>query len=98
MLGRDRAGIARNDCVHDIVDLMPACQKGVFVGADRLRDVEMDVAVAEMAEGKDARAGECRLDRGSCVLDELRNGGDWHRYVVLDRAALMLLHFREMLA
>ena len=38
-------------------------EEGRLVGADRLRDVEMDVAVAEMAERHDARARQEGLDR-----------------------------------
>ena len=51
VLGRDRAAVAsRTTAMHDGVDLVPAREECVLVGADRLRDVVVDVAVAEMAE------------------------------------------------
>ena len=49
--------MARDDRVHDLVHRRPLVEKGGLVGADRLADVKMDVAVAEMAKGDDARAG-----------------------------------------
>ena len=63
VLGRDRAGMARDDRMDDLVHRRPVVEKRRLVGADRLADVEMDVAVAEVAEGDDARAGHERLDR-----------------------------------
>jgi hypothetical protein len=42
--------------MHDVVDLVPAREEVGLVGADRLADIVMDVAVAEMAEGHEPRA------------------------------------------
>ena len=42
--------------MHDAVEALPAAQERRLVHADRLGQVEVDVAVAEMAEGADAHA------------------------------------------
>ena len=56
-----------------------------FVGAYRLGQVEMDVAVADMAEGADADAGQRGFDLGRRLSDKVRRLGDRHGDVVLDR-------------
>ena len=50
VLGGDRAAHSQHDLVHDRVHLVPAGDEGGRVGADRLADIVVDVAVAEMAE------------------------------------------------
>src|SRR5215510_6102360 len=50
MLGRDRAAEPRHDSKNCIIDLVPARQEGCAVGANRLADVVMDVAVTEMSK------------------------------------------------
>ena len=70
-------------------------RKACAVGADRLRHVEMDVAVAEMAEGDDARAGREGFDRGRRLLDQGGNEADLDRDVVLDRGALLALRLGD---
>ena len=66
VLGRDRAARGGDEIVDEGGDrrgLRSASQSAPApAGA---RDVEMDVAVAEMAEGDDAGAREARLDRGA---------------------------------
>src|SRR5271166_3721856 len=57
MLGRIGAAEASDDSVNDLVHRIPAVEKSLPVCADRLRDIEMDVAVAEMAEGDHPCAG-----------------------------------------
>src|SRR3546814_14717211 len=61
---------------------------GRAFGALRLRQVEMNVAVADVAEGHRADARHHRLDQRRGARDELRHAGDGHRDVVLDGAAL----------
>ena len=73
-------------------------RKSCIVGAVRLGDVVVDVAVAEMAEWQRARAGNQRGDRGVGLLDEGGHRRDRHRDVVLDRAAGVALDFAELLA
>ena len=54
MLGGIRAAEARDDFVHNLVHPIPTIQKSLLVPGDRLRHVEVDVAVAEVAEGDHA--------------------------------------------
>ena len=98
VLGGIRAAEARDDGVHDLVHRLPAIEEGLAVGADRLRHVEMDVAVAEMAEGDDARAGREGFDRGRRLLDQGGHEADRDRDVVLDRGALLALRLGQALA
>ena len=58
----------------------------------------MDVAVADVAERQRTRAGNERGDGRVGLPDEGRHGGDRHRDIVLDRAALVALHLAEHLA
>src|SRR6185437_4768490 len=50
MLGRDRAAIFEHDLVDGVVDLAPSRKELRAVGADRLADIEMHIAIAEMPE------------------------------------------------
>ncbi len=77
---------------------LPAREIGERVRADRLAHVEMDVAVAEMAERDRPRARHERFDRGARLRDEVRHGRDRHGDVVLDRAALEFLRLGNELA
>src|SRR5260370_33086418 len=47
----------------------------------------MNVAVAEMAEGDDPRAGREIFDRLRRLSEEGGHGADWNRDVMLDRGA-----------
>ena len=84
---------------HRVVHLVPARQEFRLVGADRLGDVVVDVAVAEMAERHRPRAGDqLSTTAAFASRDESRHRGDRHRDVVLDRAAVVLLRLAEVLA
>ena len=98
MLGGNRAAHLRDDGVDDGICLVPARQKGLLVGADRLRDVVVNVAVAQMAEGH--RPGARHGLRNGCARrgDEVRHARDGHRDIVLDRAAFQLLHVGHQFA
>src|SRR3954467_4677936 len=50
VFGGDRAPHPQHDREHDFVDLVPARHEIGGVAADRLADVVVDIAVAEMAE------------------------------------------------
>src|SRR5580704_11640847 len=95
VLGRNRAAIFRDDAVDERVDLVPARQERILVGADRLADVEMEIAVAEMAERTGTRAGDHGLHHRARLLEKVGHRRDRHRNVVLDRAALGFLRFRD---
>src|SRR5580704_7617510 len=56
VLGRDRAAVFLHYRKDDRVHLVPALEVLGFVGAFRLSDVVMDIAVAEMAERQRPRA------------------------------------------
>src|SRR4051812_2863673 len=100
VLGRDAAVHPRDDVVHDAVDLFPAGEEGLALGpllrlARGLAHVEMDIAVADMAESDRPDAGYGALHGGGRFGDERGDRGYRHRDVVLDAAALGLLRFRD---
>ena len=61
--------MGRNDRMNDLIDLVPAREEGGFVGADRLRHIAMNIAVAEMTEGQWPRAGNEGRDGGIGFTD-----------------------------
>src|SRR5258707_11074629 len=81
-----------------LVHFVPPGEERLRVGADRLADVVMNVAVAEMAERHRPAARDQRFDGLAGVMQEIRNRGDRDRDVVLDRAAFALLRLGENLA
>src|ERR1700761_6040407 len=68
------------------------------IRANRLFDVEVDIAVTHVTERHDADARYQRLARRRGAADELWHFRDRHRYVVLHAGALALLSFRVLLA
>ena len=98
MLGRIGAAEAADDPVHDLVHRIPAVEKGLSVGAQRLGDVEVNIAVAEMAEGDHARPGREGLDRGRRLPDQRRHEPDLDRDVMFDRTALLDLRLGNRFA
>src|SRR3546814_6298194 len=89
MFGRDGAVHLDDQLVHRAADLLPAREVGRAFGALRLRQVEMNVAVSDVAEGHRADARHHRLDQRRDARDELRHPGDGHRDVV-DRKSTRL--------
>ena len=92
MLGGDRAAHPLDDGVDDPVEAAPLREEGRRLHADRLGQVEVDVAVPEMPERTGAQARHLGLAGGRGLLEEVGEAGQRHRNVVLDRAALRLLH------
>ena len=84
MFGRDRSAHGQGQLVHGVGHAFPLIEEMLLVGANRLRHVEMHVAVAEMAERNRAAAGNQFLDKCGCLADELRHLGNRHGDVVLD--------------
>ena len=80
------------------VHRVPSRQIRALVRPDRLGHVEMDVAVAEMAEGHHPGARREGLDRPRRLVDEGGHGADRDRDVVLDRPALANLRLGDRLA
>ena len=98
MFGGDGSVEGVHDVVHDPVEGLPQGQEGGPVHADRLAQVEVDVAVAEMPEGADAQARQRSLAGSRGPVEEFGQARERHRDVVLDRAALGLLDLGQALA
>src|SRR5262249_14327010 len=86
------------ETMNDGVDLIPAGQKGVFVGADGLRNIAMNIAVTGMTEGNEPGTRESRCHRALGLIEKRGNGGDRHADVMLDRAAFEALSIRQEFA
>src|SRR5271167_4948632 len=97
VLGADRARELAHDAVDDVVELLPARQISMPVRTFRLGQVEVDVAVADMAEGHRSDPGQYLGDQESGAVDELGDAADRHRDIVLDRARI-ILRFDDRLA
>src|SRR5262249_28765350 len=95
---RDRAAVFLHHREHGGVDLVPTREELLLIGADRLIDIVVNVAIAEMAEGQRPRPGNERGHRSVGVTDESRRGGDRDGNIVLDRAAGEALHLAEHFA
>ena len=98
MLGRDRSAVFVHHREDDGIHLVPALEEFLFVGIGRLRDIVVNVAVAEMSERQRPRAGNKRGHRRVRVTNESRHRRDWHRNVVFDRAAGVALHLAKHFA
>ena len=70
----------------------------VLVHADRLADIVVDIAVAEMAEGDGPGAGDHQLHELVGPVDEFRHSASRDGHVMLDAAAFVLLHLAHHLA
>ena len=90
VLGADRPMKLTHDIVDDVVELLPPREIGRGVGAFRLGQVEVDVAVADMAEGHRPDAGQPFGHPGRGADDKVGDPADRHRDVVLDRARIEL--------
>ena len=77
---------------------MPAREEIRGIAADRLADIVVDVAVAEMSERNRPRTRNQFYDGGIGLLDEIRHRDHRHRDVVLDRAAFRFLRRRHLVA
>ena len=98
MLGGDRAAGGGDEVVDHPRDggtlaIVPV-GRGVAGGAD----VEVDIAVAEMAEAAGDHPGESAFDLGRRLDEEARHVGDRDRNVVRQRLALSALGLRDGVA
>src|SRR5262249_16425122 len=98
VLGGDRAAQAERYFVNHAIDLVFAGRVSLGIRPDRLSQVVVDVAVAEMAEGADADAGHRLRAHPTRLLEDLRHLADGHRDVVADARAFRLLRIRDRLA
>src|SRR6516162_8653871 len=71
VFGADRARELAHNAVDDVAELLPACHISMPVGAFRLGQVEVDVAVADMAEGYRSDPRQPLGDQVSGVVDVL---------------------------
>ncbi len=58
MLRADRAAHLAHNAMHDGIHLTPEIEKDFLVHAFRLAQIEMDIAIANMAERNGADAGQ----------------------------------------
>src|ERR1700689_2815058 len=98
MLGGNRAMKLLDDAMHDLVHRLPLRQKPRLVGANRLRDVEMNIAGAEMAESQTASARHEGFNAFARAREKIRRRADRHADIVFDRAPFVTLHFGERVA
>src|ERR1700682_2803673 len=84
--------------MNDSVDLVPAGQKRLRVRADRLRDIAVNIAVAEVAEGDESRAWDRCHHSTRGLFQKSRDIRDGNADVMLDRAAFMALSVRQKFA
>src|SRR5580704_6590385 len=90
VLGADRPVKLTHHTVNDVVELLPAREIRGGVGAFRLGQVEVDVAVADMAEGHRLDAGQPFGHRGGGAGYKVGDPVDRYRDVMLDRARIEL--------
>src|SRR5690606_14144082 len=88
VFGRDRAVVAADHVVNDLGAFLPAADEGGDVLADARQDVVVQIAVADVAEDRDAATGVKAFDRGRGLVDIVGDAADRHRDVVFPAAAL----------
>jgi hypothetical protein len=76
----------------------PALEPRLGAAPAGAADVEMDVAVAEMAEGDHRVPGEARLHRRAASVMKAGMAGDRHRDIVLGRRPVLPLRLGDRIA
>ena len=79
MLGGHRSTVSCDDLEDEPIDLIAPSEEGLAIAAFRLAYIEVDVAVAEMAEGHWTAAGHQFGHRVHRDFEEDRNRPDRHR-------------------
>ena len=91
MLGADRSAELLHHVMHHLLDLVPQSEKGrIAAGLWRI-EIEMQVAVAQMAEADRPRAWGDSQHRRHRLGQEIRDGRDGNGNIVLDGGAFALL-------
>ena len=90
VLGADRAGELAHHPMDNVVELLPTRQIRLPVGAFRLGRIEVDVAVADMAERHRPDARQPLGDQQGGAVDQLGHAADRYGNIVLDRARIIL--------
>src|SRR5215467_12469735 len=84
--------------MDDGVDLVPARQKFIWTGAGGMRDIAMNIAIANVTEGNEPGAGNSGCHGAENLFEKHRNRSDRHAYIMLDRGAFAGLRLRQKLA
>src|SRR5690606_36249362 len=98
VLGAEAAAVLRNEIMHRAMDPRGEREEFGGISADRLAQVEVQIAVAEMPVRQDAAVRRDRLEQPSRLVDEARQFARRHRDIVLDAGTFLSLRFRNRLA
>ena len=98
MFGTDGAAKIGDNVVDQTVKRFPAIEKCLFFHLDRLGEVEMDIAIADMA--KRAGANARNQIPGGChaTYKQFRHLGNRDRHIMLDTAAYKTLRLGDAFA
>src|SRR5690606_21526250 len=88
VLRAEAATVSCDEVIHRAVDLPCASHELRGIAAYRNAQIEVQIAVAEMAVRQDARIGHEAVEHGARLLDEARQRTRRNRNVVLDARAL----------
>jgi hypothetical protein len=72
VLRRDAAAHLVDELVHDAIEAAPVREEGRAVRVARRLEIEVDIAVAHVAESDDPQPGPFRLDATGRLGHELR--------------------------
>src|SRR5215467_10751213 len=98
MLSTNRTIKFYNDLVHDFGNFIPSGNKCILVGAHRLTQVVMDIAVTKVSERNRTNARHALCNSFIRALNEFRNLLNWHRYIMLDAGTFEALYIGKVLA
>ena len=98
MFCADRAAKVQRNCMDDLIHRFPLVEIGGGIGADRLGQVEVDIAIADMTERHRTDTGHRPCDGVAGARDEIRHPADRYGNIVLDRAAFEFLRLDDRLA
>ena len=91
VLGTERATKIDDDVVDGFGDAIRLLEESLFVAADRLGDVVVDIAVTTMAKSDRSGTGDQTRDCEVRGADKCWDAADWNGDIVLDASALMRL-------
>src|SRR5713101_3227459 len=87
VLGAEAAAVAVSNVVYAMLNFCRALQKVGSIGVHGLADIEMQVAIANVAEGDNAGSRNLRVNPMVCLCRKCRYCGDRYGHVVLDLSA-----------
>ncbi|MOA17828.1 hypothetical protein D3C78_1380970 [compost metagenome] len=98
MLGADAAGEFGRHVVDDGHQRLGAGLEVLVGHAQRLAQVVVQVAVADVPVGDDAHAGQCSVQTPAGDFDEIRDAADRHADVMLEARPFVVLRLGDALA